>query len=60
MEFLAETDILKKLHHPNLVQVFAVCTDSGGPLQMVMEYLEHGDLKTFMQIKTALINAAPY
>ncbi|XP_059083329.1 tyrosine-protein kinase SRK3-like isoform X1 [Tigriopus californicus] len=47
MEFEQETMVLKHLHHPNLVQIFGVCIES--PFLIVTEWLDNGDLKSFLK-----------
>ena len=47
-EFLKEASILKDLHHPNLVQVYAICVEKS-PYLMVMELMENGDLRNYMR-----------
>jgi len=47
-EFNKEVEVLKRLHHPNLVQVFGLVS-VGEPLMLVMEFLEKGDLRDYVQ-----------
>lgn len=47
MDFEQETMVLKHLHHPNLVQIFGICSES--PFLIVTEWLENGDLKSFLK-----------
>lgn len=42
-EFKAEAAIMKKLAHPNLVKLYAVCSKSE-PLYIVTEFMERGSL----------------
>lgn len=46
-EFRKETEILMQLHHPNLVQIFAIANDAY-PLLMILEFLPKGDLKRYL------------
>ena len=39
-----EIDLLKKLHHPNVIQMFGTCLQDGKRLLLVMEYCEAGSL----------------
>lgn len=47
-EFLAEAAIMKKLRHPNLIQLYAVCTE-GEPIYIVSEFMKHGSLLDYLQ-----------
>ncbi|CAL4166217.1 unnamed protein product, partial [Meganyctiphanes norvegica] len=42
-EFLAEATLMKKLAHPNLIQLYAVCTLEE-PIYIITEYMCNGDL----------------
>lgn len=46
--FLAEANIMKKLRHEKLVQLFAVCTDKE-PIYIVTELMVHGSLLDFLK-----------
>ena len=39
---------MSRLHHPNIVRLLAVCTDSQ-PFAMITEYMEEGDLHQHLQ-----------
>ena len=47
-EFLAEAEVMKKLQHPKLVQLYGVCT-VGQPIYIVMELVEHGALLNYLR-----------
>ena len=47
-EFLAEASIMKKLKHPNLIQLYAVCT-IGEPIYIVTELMQNGSLLDYLQ-----------
>ena len=47
-DFLAEATIMKKLHHDNLIQLYAVCTLEE-PIYIVTEYMHKGALLDFLQ-----------
>jgi len=47
-DFLAEAQIMKKMSHPNLVQLFAVCTREE-PVYIVTELMSRGALISFLQ-----------
>ncbi|KAF0286657.1 Insulin receptor [Amphibalanus amphitrite] len=46
-DFLREADIMKGFDHTNIVRLLGVCT-LAEPLLTVMEFMLHGDLKTFL------------
>lgn len=46
-EFLAEAQIMKKFKHPNLVQLYAVCT-IGEPMFIITELMANGCLLDFL------------
>lgn len=45
--FLAEAHIMKKLRHPHLIQLYAVCTEVE-PIYIVTELMKHGSLLEFL------------
>ena len=47
-EFLEEATIARKLHHPKLVQLYAVCTKEK-PIYMVTELMSHASLLEFLR-----------
>ncbi|GAB0202090.1 serine/threonine-protein kinase LMTK1 [Grus japonensis] len=46
--FLAEAQPYRSLQHPNLLQCLGLCGESG-PLLLVMEYCQLGDLKRYLR-----------
>ncbi|XP_042902665.1 discoidin domain-containing receptor 2 isoform X2 [Parasteatoda tepidariorum] len=48
-DFFKEVRILSQLRDPNIVYVLGVCTQGDGPLCMVVEYMENGDLNQYLQ-----------
>ena len=46
--FREEAAIMKTLRHPNLVQLYAICTQEE-PLMMIMELMSQGSLLEFLQ-----------
>jgi fyn-related kinase len=46
--FLQEAAILKKLRHPKLIQLYAVCTDME-PIYIITELMTHGALLDYLQ-----------
>lgn len=47
-DFLAEAQIMKKLRHPKLIQLYAVCTQDE-PIYIVTELMKHGSLLEYLQ-----------
>ena len=55
IDFLSEAEMMKRFEHPNVVQLFGVCTKHE-PVWMVMEYMLYGDLKTYLLARRHLVN----
>lgn len=51
-DFLAEASIMKKLKHPNLIQLYAVCTIEE-PIYIVTELMKNGSLLDYLQSKAS-------
>lgn len=49
-DFLAEAQIMKKLRHPKLIQLYAVCTQDE-PIYIITELMKNGSLLEFLQGK---------
>ena len=49
-DFLAEAQIMKKLRHLKLIQLYAVCTQDE-PIYIVTELMRHGSLLEYLQGK---------
>ena len=49
-DFLAEAQIMKKLRHRKLIQLYAVCTQDE-PIYIVTELMRHGGLLEFLHGK---------
>ena len=47
-DFLAEAQIMKKLRHPKLIQLYAVCTQDE-PIYIVTELMRNGSLLEYLQ-----------
>jgi len=47
-DFLAEAQIMKKLRHSKLIQLYAVCTEDE-PIYIVTELMQYGSLLEFLQ-----------
>lgn len=50
-DFLREAQIMKKLRHPKLIQLYAVCTTEE-PIYIITELMSHGSLLEYLQSKT--------
>lgn len=48
--FLAEANIMKKLSHPKLVRLYAVCS-TDEPVYIILELMSKGNLSKFLQSK---------
>lgn len=55
LDFLAESEIMKRFDHKNIVKLLAVCLQKE-PLYSVMEFMLYGDLKTFLLSRRHLVN----
>ncbi|XP_075712302.1 macrophage colony-stimulating factor 1 receptor [Rhinoderma darwinii] len=54
---MSELKILSHLgHHENVVNLLGACT-SGGPILVITEYCQHGDLLNFMRRKAEVLNS---
>ena len=47
-DFLREAQIMKKLRHPKLIQLYAVCT-VGEPIYIITELMSNGSLLEYLQ-----------
>ena len=47
-DFLAEAQIMKKLRHQNLIQLYAVCTKEK-PIYIITELMKNGNLLKYLQ-----------
>ena len=47
-EFFEEVSLTKQLKHPNLVQLYGVCTKEE-PIYIITELMEHGSLLTYLR-----------
>lgn len=54
-EFMREAQVMKKMNHPNLVQLVGVCSKEL-PMYIITEYCAHGDLLTFLRSHPKDIN----
>lgn len=49
-DFLLEAQIMKKLRHPRLIQLYAVCTMEE-PIYIITELMSNGSLLEYLQSK---------
>ena len=47
-DFLSEAHIMKKLRHPKLIQLYAVCTLEE-PIYIITELMKNGSLLEYLQ-----------
>ena len=47
-EFLQEAGLMKKLRHPKLIQLYAVCTNEE-PIYIITELMKHGSLLEYLR-----------
>ena len=47
-DFVKEASVMKKIHHPNLLQLYAVCTVQE-PIYIVTELMKHGSLLEYLR-----------
>ena len=50
-EFLKEANVMKRMQHPNLVQLIAVCTIDR-PMFIIVEYMAFGNLLDYLRDTT--------
>ncbi|KAL7042350.1 hypothetical protein ACKWTF_001105 [Chironomus riparius] len=55
LDFLAESEIMKRFDHKNIVKLLAVCLQKE-PLCSVMEFMLYGDLKTYLLSRRHLVD----
>merc|ERR1719461_1335434 len=54
-DFLSEAQIMKKLRHPRLIQLYAVCT-AEEPIYIITELMSNGSLLEYLQGKGRTMN----
>lgn len=55
LDFLAESETMKRFDHKNIVKLLAVCLQKE-PLYMMSEFMLYGDLKTFLLARRHLVD----
>jgi len=55
---VAETAIMKGFHHPNVLPLLGVCIDydDDDMLKIVIPFMAHGDLRTFLKKNRVSLN----
>ena len=48
-DLVMEYNLLKELDHPNVIKLLGACTDSRGPLLLIIEFAEHGSLRNYLR-----------
>lgn len=56
--FLREMRLMKRLRHPNLVQLLRTCTTRDGPLLLVLEFVSGGSLDNWL-VRQATLSPRP-
>ena len=65
-DLVMEYNLLKELDHPNVIKLLGACTDSRGPLYLIIEFAQHGSLRNYLRSsrestsKTAQQSAAQF
>ncbi|XP_041375599.1 guanylate cyclase D-like [Gigantopelta aegis] len=54
LDFFGEAEMMKRFKHPNIVELLGVCTREE-PMYCIMEFLLHGDLKTYLLSRRNLV-----
>ncbi|XP_022096117.1 uncharacterized protein LOC110982174 [Acanthaster planci] len=55
LDFLSEAEMMKRFDHKNIVKLLGVCTRRE-PLYTIMDFMLHGDLKTFLLARRHLVS----
>ena len=51
-EFIKECSITTKFNHPNVLTLIGVCVNTEeGEVHMVMPFMHHGDVRTYLRAK---------
>ena len=49
-DLLTEYSLLKEVDHPNVIKLLGACIDKAGPILLIMEFAEHGSLRSFLHL----------
>ncbi|XP_050398346.1 uncharacterized protein LOC126816156 [Patella vulgata] len=55
LNFLSEAEVMKRFKHDNIVELLGVCT-RGEPVYCIMEFMLHGDLKTYLLSRRNIVD----
>lgn len=55
-DFIEEAEVMMKLSHPKLVQLYGVCVEQA-PICLVFEFMEHGCLSDYLRNQRGLFSA---
>ena len=47
-DLLTEYSLLKEVDHPNVIKLVGACIDKAGPVLLIMEFAEHGSLRSYL------------
>lgn len=57
-DFLREAQIMKRLRHAKLIQLYAVCTLED-PIYIITELMTNGSLLDYLKSKTSMLTLVP-
>ena len=49
-DLLTEYSLLKEVDHPNVIKLLGACIDKAGPILLIMEFAEHGSLRSYLHL----------
>lgn len=58
-DFLSEIEVMRKFDHPNVVKLLGVCIKTE-PLLTIMEFMVHGDLRSYLIARRDLVRELDY
>ncbi|KAK0403584.1 hypothetical protein QR680_017009 [Steinernema hermaphroditum] len=53
-DFRREIGVMSRLRHQNVVEVIGVCSEDGGPLSCIIEFMQNGDLCQYLRQQSSL------
>ncbi|XP_076292685.1 protein kinase receptor Ret oncogene isoform X2 [Lasioglossum baleicum] len=48
-DLLSEYQLLKEVHHPNVIRLLGACTTPGAPVYLIIEFAEFGSLRNYLR-----------
>jgi proto-oncogene tyrosine-protein kinase Ret len=48
-DLLSEYSLLKEVDHPNVIKLLGACTDTRGPIYLIMEFAKYGSLRNYLR-----------